>query len=495
MDTRPNILWICSDQQRTDTLGCYGNKLVNSPNIDRLAESGALFEHAYSQCPVCAPSRGSFLTGRYPRTCGPRQNGQDIDESEITLTRILKDNGYVCGLSGKLHLSACSPSVCPGTERRIDDGYDYFAWSHHPSGFRGGWPLNQYTLWLKSQGIKYRTEEFPGHTCIRYGMKPEYHQTKWCTDRALDFMEASRLTSRPWMFSINYYDPHHPFDPPKEYLDRYLSRLDEIAPPDYIKGELDKKPSFQMKDHLGAYDTPGQFAYNNFDLTEHRLIRAAYYAMCDFIDVQVGRLIEYLEKSGQLENTIIIYMSDHGEHLGDHGMYLKGPCFYENNVNVPFIISYPKAIPAGVRVNALAELVDIAPTLLEYCSIPVYEGMQGFSMADLIRGKDGALARKSAYSEYYNCNINHRDPKAFCSMVRDDRFKLVKVHAAPDGAPVDESKYGCMGELYDLINDPGEHFNLYDDPAYSEIKCRMLALLCDRMAATCDPLPHRKASW
>ena len=493
MDNKLNVLWICSDQQRTDTLGCYGNGIVNTPNIDALAKSGTLFEKAYTQCPVCAPSRGSFLTGRYPRTCGPRQNGQDIDEREITLPRILKDNGYVCGLSGKLHISACSPSVCPGTERRIDDGYDYFAWSHHPSGFRGGWPLNGYTLWLESMGVKFRKSAFPECSAVEYGMPEEYHQTKWCTDRALDFMEGCRLAGKPWLFSVNYYDPHHPFDPPKEYLDRYLSRLDEIPAPSYIPGELENKPSFQMKDHLGAYDTPGQYAFDKFSEKDHKYIRAAYYAMCDLIDHQAGRLIGYLKKSGQLENTIIIYMSDHGEHLGDHGMYLKGPCFYENNVNVPLIISCPGTIPSK-RISSLAELVDIAPTLLDYSGIERPEGMQGYSMRSLISGECETL-RKSAYSEYYNCNINHRDPKAFCTMVTNGRYKLIKVHASPDGIPVDPAKYNAAGELYDLVNDPGEHYNLYDDPGYTGIKCEMLALLCDRMAQTCDPLPHRKASW
>ena len=117
-----NILWICTDQQRMDTLGCYGNTLVHTPNLDRLSSLGVRFTNTYSQCPVCAPSRGSFLTGRYPRTCGVRQNGQDIDDRAVLLPRLLKEHGYFCGLSGKLHLSSCHDSVCKTMERRIDDG-------------------------------------------------------------------------------------------------------------------------------------------------------------------------------------------------------------------------------------------------------------------------------------------------------------------------------------------------------------------------------------
>ena len=138
-----NILWICTDQQRFDTLGCTGNEWVHTPNLDRLASEGVLFENAYAQSPVCAPSRGSFLTGRYPRTCGPRQNGQDIDAKERLLPRILADNGYYCGLAGKLHLSACHDNTGRLMEPRIDDGYHFFQWSHHPQPHHGtNWPAN-----------------------------------------------------------------------------------------------------------------------------------------------------------------------------------------------------------------------------------------------------------------------------------------------------------------------------------------------------------------
>ena len=145
---QPNILWICSDQQRFDTLGCYGNEFVRTPNLDGLAESGILFERCYSQSPVCTPSRTSFLTGRYPRTTRCRQNGQSIPDDEVLVTRLLADAGYTCGLSGKLHLSTCNPQACPTIERRINDGYTEFHWSHHPSP---DWPANEYIHWLREE--------------------------------------------------------------------------------------------------------------------------------------------------------------------------------------------------------------------------------------------------------------------------------------------------------------------------------------------------------
>jgi arylsulfatase A-like enzyme len=139
-DSRPNILWICTDQQRFDTLGCYGNRFVNTPNIDALSQQGVLFEQVFSQSPVCTPSRASMLTGRYPSTARCRQNGASIPADEVLITRLLSDAGYICGLSGKLHLSVCNPKASPGTERRINDGYDEFHWSHHPNP---DWPTNE----------------------------------------------------------------------------------------------------------------------------------------------------------------------------------------------------------------------------------------------------------------------------------------------------------------------------------------------------------------
>ncbi len=487
----PNILWLCTDQQRKDTLGCYGNQFVHTPNLDRLAKMGVRFERAYAQNPVCAPSRASFLTGRYPRTCSVRQNGQDIREDERLVPKILSEQGYTCGLSGKLHLSACGPEVCRVRERRIDDGYDYFKWSHHPSEINpaGNWPMNEYTMWLTAKGKTYQTPPRSDCKYVNEGMPPEDSQTKWCVDMAMDYIESARQYDLPWLFSVNFYDPHHAFDPPKEYLDPYLKKLEEIPLPNYREGELDEKPAFQALDHQGAYGIVKNFPYTEMDDHDHRMIRAAYWAMCDQIDAQVGRILDYLEESGQLSNTLIIYMSDHGENLGDHGMYLKGPYFYENNVNVPLIISWPGVIEGGRVSDALVELVDLAPTICEAAGIQPEEGMQGKSLWPMLMG-NAPLShhRDTVYSEYYNSNINHRDPMAFCTMVRDERYKLVKVHPRNGNQTI-------LGELYDLEIDPEESHNLFYDPSYSEVKMRMLELLCDRMAQTIDPLPRRRSFW
>ena len=199
-------------------------------------------------------------------------------------------------------------------------------------------------------------------------------------------MTSGRADGQPWLFSINTFDPHHAFNPPADYLERYMDRLDEIPLPNYAEGELADRSPYQAFDHDGAYGHTTGFPYDQMSDFDHRLVRAAYWAMCDLIDVQVGRLLAKLEETGQLENTLVIFMSDHGEMLGDHGIYLKGPYFYEEAIHVPLIVSWPGHIQPR-RVSGMVELVDIAPTLLDAAQLAPYPGMQGRSLWPLLTGE------------------------------------------------------------------------------------------------------------
>jgi len=472
---RPNILWICSDQQRFDTLGCYGNAFVRTPNIDRLAQGGVLFEYAYSQSTICTPSRSSFLTGRYPRTTACRDNGRSIPEHEVLVTKLLADAGYTCGLSGKLHVSACHPSICKAREPRIDDGYHEFHWSHHPPQH---WPTNEYHHWLRGRGAAYGVREFADSPYVRLGMPAEHHQTTYCAEMAINFIEANAGRGQPWLFSVNFFDPHHPFDPPEEFLERYRAVLDDIPLPRFRPGELDDKPPWQKRAHTGNKEYP----FERMSERDHRWLRAAYWAMCDLIDVQVGRMLEALERTGQIDDTIVIYMSDHGEMLGDHGIYLKGPHFYEPAVHVPLIVSWPGKV-APRRSSALVELVDLAPTLLDMCGLDIHPGMQGASVWPLLRGDQPVdRHRDDVYAEFYRGD-RPGDPAPHTTMVRTNRYKLTVAHGRG------------IGELYDLENDPGESYNLWADPRYAGVKMDMLIRMTDRMAYTCDPLPPKRAPW
>jgi len=488
-DNRPNILWICTDSQRWDTLGCYGNRFGHTPNADRLASTGMLFEQCYAQNPLCTPSRGNFLTGRYPVTNKLRQNGQNILPSEVLVTRLLRDSAYICGLSGKLHLSACNrrftlgeewwklppdEQVVQGVEPRIDDGYVEFHWSHAPgSQFRS----SEYTRWLLAKGTVFETRPRTDSAVVRSGMPSELHETTWCAEEAIRFIEAYQGFGHPWLFSVNFFSPHFPFDPPDACLEPYLGRLEEVPLPNYVEGELNDKPAWQRERHQHKH-----YAYTGEndagDPHEHRMCRAAYWAMCDQIDAQLGRLLDALERTGQRENTIVIFTSDHGELLGDHGVYTKGPFLYDPAIHVPLIVSWPGHIPEGVRVPALVELGDLAPTVLDAAGLPRHPGMQTRSLWPLLIGQAPTdHFRDDVYCEYYNSNPDK--PSTFLTMVRTERYKLIAAHGHP------------VSELYDLQEDPGENRNLWNDPAYAALKTDMLVRLCDRMAQTADPLPRR----
>ena len=268
--TKPNILWVCTDQQRHDTIHGLNNPHIQTPNLDRLMAEGTTFSNAFSQSPVCTPSRAAFLTGRYPRTCRGRQNGQAVfPDDELLVTRLLADEGYDCGLAGKLHLAVCDPRVVQ-VEPRANDGYRVFHWSHHPTP---DWEESGYAQWLlkagKSWGELYR---FPKGKLSGPGVPAEYHQTKWCADRAIDFMKENR--KGPWLMSVNPFDPHHPFDPPEEYLRRYDPN--KVPLPKWREGELDNKPTFQKVDHEGAYGGKGMSCAKAAE-QQLREIIAAYY--------------------------------------------------------------------------------------------------------------------------------------------------------------------------------------------------------------------------
>jgi arylsulfatase A-like enzyme len=484
MSTRkPNILWICTDQQRTDTLGCYGNRHIRTPHIDRLADSGVRFERAYCQCPVCTPSRASFLTGRYPRTTRCRQNGQKLPPEERLITRLFADQGYVCGLAGKLHLAPCAPEVCNGSEARGDDGYHVFRWSPATGG-KHDWALNEHSQWLEGRGKNLKREPIPGSRQVYYGEDEEDRQGTWCVEEAIRFIRSNARRGNRWLFSVNLFDPHHPFDPPQRLMDKYMEMLDKIPLPNYAPGELDAKPVYQRMDSAKAYNSNELFNWGEMTELEHKLVCASQWAMVEHIDEQVGRLMDALEECGERDDTLVIFMSDHGEMMGDHGIYWKGPYFYEPLIRVPLLISWPGVIPESVASEALIELVDLAPTLLDAADLPAGEGMQGRSFWPLLNGRAAPdTHRDSVYCEYYNAQPWHPDCPPQCTMVFDGRYKLVRIHST------------CEGELYDLLTDPDERINLYDSEPHLKVKMRMHELLSDRMAWTVDPLPARLAPF
>ena len=466
--TRPNVLWICTDQQRHDTIRLLGNPHINTPCIDSLVGEGVAFTQAYAQSPVCTPSRAAFMTGRYPRTTKCRQNGQALPPNEKLVSRLFADDGYTCGLAGKLHLATCANGVA---EARIDDGYSVFHWSHHP---QPDWPENAYTQWLHTKGTSWE-EVYGGASTdyIKHGVPEEYNQTTWCADSAIEFIHEQN--GAPWFFSYNCFAPHHPFDPPEEFLARY--NPDDMPLPKARPDELETKTTYQQLDGKFSHNDPEGYDITKMTDRDKREVTAAYYAMVELIDKQVGRMVAALEETGQLENTIVIFMSDHGEMLGDHGLFLKGPHFYDEAVRVPLIISWKDRFAADLRADCLMELIDITPTLLEAAEIDVPNTIQGRSlMPILLSQRDAGHHRDYVFSEYYNA-WTHKH--SYGSMLRTREEKIVVYHGTD------------QGELYDLKNDPDEFENLWNSPEHTKGKLRLMKACFDASVFTMDPCPIR----
>lgn len=469
---RPNILWICTDQQRYDTIRALGNPHINTPSIDKLVGEGVSFTQAYAQSPVCTPSRAAFLTGRYPRTTKCRQNGQAMPPNEKLISRLFADAGYTCGLAGKLHLATCANGV---VETRIDDGYEVFHWSHHP---QPDWPENAYTQWLHSKGTSW--EELyggPSTDYIKHGVPEEFNQTTWCADKTIEFIREQK--GEPWFFSYNCFAPHHPFDPPAEFLAQYNPA--DMPLPKTKTGELENKTTYQQLDGQFAHNDPNAYDMGKMTDRDKQEITAAYYAMVELIDKQVGRMVSVLEETGQLKNTIVIFMSDHGEMLGDHGFYLKGPHFYDEAVRVPLVFSWKDRFQADIRADCLMELIDIAPTLLEASGLEIPEYIQGRTLLPILLGQAPAgQHRDYVFSEYYNA-WTHKH--SYGSMLRTREEKMVVYHGTD------------QGELYDLKSDPDEFENLWSDASHAELKMRMMKACFDASVFTMDPSPPRHGQF
>jgi arylsulfatase A-like enzyme len=468
-DRVPNILWICTDQQRYDTVGALGNPAIHTPNLDRLAREGVAFTRAYCQSPVCTPSRASFLTGMYPSTIHACGNGNDRWSGAAPLvSRLLADAGYDCALSGKLHLSAAHGRV----ERRADDGYRVFQWSHGPQNRWG--PGNAYARWLQEEGVD--LDELNRNS---RDIPPRLHHTTWCVRNAISFIEEHDET--PWLMSVNTFDPHMPFDPPGEYMRRYDPG--RMSDPHFRESDLEAQAKLAAIDFQTRPRRPEEL--------KARDLKAAYYAMIELIDHNVGLLLECLERAGRRENTLVIFMSDHGEMLGDHGLLLKGCRFYEGLVRVPLIFSWPGRLAEGLVRDALVELIDVAPTVLELARIPQPDRMQGRSLLRLMTPAGAADAhRDRVRCEYYRA-LNPDQPSvsglidkegwegSYATMVRDARYKLVCYHGHP------------LGELFDLERDPHEFVNLWDDPGHGEVRFTLLRQSFDALAFAVDLGPKQ----
>ena len=443
-DERPNILWYCTDQQRFDTIGALGNPHVQTPVIDKLVKDGVAFTHAYCQSPICTPSRASFMTGLYPSRLHNTRNGNDtFPEWPPLITKLIAEAGYECGLIGKFHMVSAGKRPEP----RLDDGFSFWWHSHAP---RDDWPegTHDYGDWVREQGgdldVMRESDD---------RVDPEMHQTKWASDRAIQFIEQEH--DRPWLLNINIYDPHPPFIPPKAYADRF----DPFSMP----GPHFRESDIETQRRLSSVDFQG--GATHVDMAEAKRVQALYYAMIAQIDDQFARILAAIEASGQKENTIIVFTSDHGETLGDHGLLKKGCRFYEGLIRVPLIFSWPGKFANDVQCGGLVELLDLSATLLDLSGAGIPDYHQGRSLRRVLAGEEkGDRIRDFVRCEYFDALDPHftGGSGTYGTMHRDERYKLSLYH--------DQNE----GELYDLKSDPWEHEDLWGDPDSHEVRSKLI---------------------
>ncbi len=444
---RPNILFYCTDQQRFDTIGALGNPYVKTARLDQLVGEGTAFTHAYCQSPICTPSRSSFMTGLYPTRVHNTRNGNDTwpKDAPPLISKLLADSGYTCGNIGKFHLTSSGLR----TEPRLDDGYSYWKFSHAP---RDDWEEgHDYADWVREKGgdldaLRESPENVP----------PEFHQTTWATDRSIEFI--SQNEEGPWFLTVNVYDPHPPFVPPKVYADQFK--------PEDMPGAHHEESDRETHAYLSEVDfQKASKVYRGPEEFDGKKEQALYYAMIAQIDDQFARLLQALEDSGQKDNTLIVFTSDHGEALGDHGLLLKGCRFYEGLVRVPLIFSWPGVVKENIQADGLVELLDLSATILDFAGLEIPEYFQGNSLRPILEGKEsGEPIRKSVRCEYFDAISAH-----FCggngtwaTMYRRDQYKLSVYHGLN------------VGELYDLEDDPWEHKNLWNSPEHEALKNKLI---------------------
>jgi arylsulfatase A-like enzyme len=435
-------------------------------------QEGVSFTRAYCQSPICTPSRASFMSGLYPSTVHVNYNGNDTFPDHVpVVSGLFADTGYECGLIGKLHIASAQKRV----EKRTNDGYSYWQYSHAPH-----WKVtdgNDYLSWLESKG-----EEREELLADQRGFPSRLHHTTWCAEKTMEFLH-NHSGRTPWFVSLNIFGPHPPFNPPREYMDMYDP--DAMAGPLFQDSDLARqeklasitfKRKAQHPSHLDIGERAGMTSNYLKGRKDAGALKAFYYAEISHIDEQIGRILDYLNQTDQRENTVIIFTSDHGDMLGDHGLLYKGCRFYDGLVRVPLIWSWPSRFQSDLRASALIELTDITPTLLDLAGLEIPIHMQGRSLKGILTGAGNPdNFRDFVRSEYYNAVDNpYQGKDQIATMYRDIRYKLVVYHG-----------HG-LGELYDMENDPGEFQNLWDFPEYSQLKFDLLWRSYDATAAAQD---------
>lgn len=448
---KPNILLIVTDQQRRDTIGAYGGRLVKTPHTDRIASEGVCFTHAFTPCGLCSPTRSSLLTGTYPHehevltnvALHPIRNSLAVEKD--ILSPGLKSAGYHLGYVGKWHVSHHKDPTAFGYDRYVSLG-DYKKYRDN-LGIPFPPEVNNYVIPLSAE------DSVPVEHC-----RPAFLVTK-----AMEIMDDFYLEGeRPFFIRVDFHGPHMPNVIPQPYASLYDPL--QIPPHPNFEDNLNGKPAVQAikRRHWGT---------DKMNWEDWQPLMSRYFGEITLIDEQVGRLLEHLDKSGLCEDTLVIFTTDHGDTMGAHKIWNKDYTMYDEIYRVPMVMRWPGVIAPKSQCNAYVHhFLDLTPTLLEVVGSEVPNGLHGQSLLPLMKGEHQERPRE-AFCEFHGCHMGLYTIR----MLQTDRYKYV-FHT------------NDIDELYDHEKDPAELHNLAENLDYAGVLADLRMRMVDWMAQTKDHL-------
>lgn len=503
---KPNYLFIITDQHRADHLGCYGNNVVHTPNIDALAETGKRFDNFHVANPICMSNRASILTGRMPSLHGVRHNGIPLSKDDTTFVEVLKAAGYETALIGKSHIQAMTGLPSTSSYELEDDmqaphadlkeashrsrtGNEYDQelsdrWRDNPDhrvatpfyGFDQVLIANDhadrvtgdYEIWLRKQREDADTLRGPNNAlpddrytapqAWRTRLPEELYPTRYVAQKTSEYLEnyARGARDNPFFVTMSFPDPHHPFTPPGKYWDMYDPEDIEL-PESFGKGDLPPLKAMREARERNTDNRKGQdpFAVNE---REAREIIALTYGSISLIDDAVGSVLRTLKEHGLDKNTVICFTSDHGDYMGDHGLMLKLLLHYRSLIRVPFIWHDPMSDRTGDTDSRLFSSIDIAPSILKRSGIQPYNGVQGIDFLSKEASKRRGLL------------IEEDSQRKMVAFEKPQRVRTYVTRSWRLSLREGEN----WSELYDLENDPHEIRNLWDNPDYQNVKSQLI---------------------
>ncbi len=461
---RPNIVMILTDDHAAHAIGAYGSVVNTTPRIDEIAAAGWRFEHCFATNSLCSPSRASILTGTYSHVNGVTTLETPIDASQPTFVSQLRAAGYRTAIVGKWHMG---------------DGE-----GHDPQGF-------DYWDVLIEQG-EYHDPTFLSVDGLR--TEPGY-ATELITDLALRWVEGLD-SDAPWCVLIYHKAPHRPWQPDAEHAELYSDPIPVPATftDDYAtRTSSARRAAMRIAEHLNAedlkVDPPAGLSYEDEALWKYQRYMQDYLRCVASVDDNVGRVIDWLRERGEFDDTLLMYSSDQGFFLGDHGWFDKR-FMYEESIRMPLLLSYPRALAAGGVHDGIVTNVDFAQTILDAAGVPAHPRMQGRSFWHDLTGDPGDEPAEGFYYRYWeHDDVFHNAPAHYG--YRSERYKLIYFYNDGMGLPgTGAFTYPGEWELYDLERDPEELRNVAHDPEYAEVFASMRERLQEAQAAVGDE-PHR----